>query len=140
MGETARASADAYSDDKFDAELFYINPGVDPLRGSVEVKLRVAKPPAYLRQDMTVSVDIETGRRQAALVAPADAVFDVANGRPWVLIAVDGRATRRAVELGYRGAGHVEIIKGADPGEHLITAPPGVLPGQRVRIGHGSTP
>jgi len=33
----------------------YINPAVDPQRGSVEVKLDVPRPPAYLRQDMTVS-------------------------------------------------------------------------------------
>ena len=41
LGQKALASADAYPHERFDAELFYINPGIDALRGSVEVKLRV---------------------------------------------------------------------------------------------------
>jgi HlyD family secretion protein len=44
LNQAAWASADAYPDQKFDAELVYINPRVDPLRGSVEVKLAVPKP------------------------------------------------------------------------------------------------
>ena len=52
-------------EETFEAEVVYINPGVDLQRASVEVKLRVREPPAYLRQDMTVSVDIETARRPA---------------------------------------------------------------------------
>ena len=60
IGQKALASADAFPKDTFAAEVIYINPGIDLQRASVEVKLRVPEPPAYLRQDMTVSVDIET--------------------------------------------------------------------------------
>lgn len=59
IGQRALASADAFPADRFTAVLFYINPGVDSLCGSVDMKLRVPDPPAYLRQDMTVSVDVE---------------------------------------------------------------------------------
>lgn len=59
IGQRALASADAFPADRFTAVLFYINPGVDSLCGSVDMKLRVPDPPAYLRQDMTVSVDAE---------------------------------------------------------------------------------
>ena len=40
LGQSAQVSADAYPDQRFTAELVYINPGVDAQRGSVEVKLR----------------------------------------------------------------------------------------------------
>ena len=40
-GQKGMASADAFPGTKFGAELFYINPGIDALRGTVEVKLRV---------------------------------------------------------------------------------------------------
>ena len=64
-------------------KLVYINPGVDAQRGTVEVKLRVPQPPAYLKQDMTVSVDIEVGRAAGALdAARADAVHDARAARP----------------------------------------------------------
>ena len=72
LGQKALASADAYPDQRFAAVVSYINPGVDITRASVEVKLTVADPPDYLRQDMTVSVDIEVareGRRAGAAAA-----------------------------------------------------------------------
>ena len=54
---------------RFNATLSYINPVVDITRASVEVKLAVTEPPDYLRQDMTVSVDIAVARRDDAVVA-----------------------------------------------------------------------
>ena len=48
------ASADAFPAQKFDAELIYLAPTVDVTRGTVEARLRVDKPPAFLRDDMTV--------------------------------------------------------------------------------------
>jgi HlyD family secretion protein len=134
LGEKAIASADAYSHERFAAELFFINPGIDALRGSVEVKLRVPDPPSYLRQDMTVSVDIEVARRAGTLVAPAEAVFDAGGPQPWVLAAVDRRAVKKPVTLGLRGSGRVEILDGAVAGDVLIPATAGIAPGQRVRV------
>jgi HlyD family secretion protein len=132
-GQKAIGSADAYPRERFAAELVYINPGVDALRGSVEVKLRVPEPPSYLRQDMTVSVDIEVGRRASAVVAPADAVFDTASAHPWVLAIENGRAIRKPVTLRLRGDGRLEIQGGVAPGDRLIATGAGVSPGQRVR-------
>ena len=134
LGQKALASADAYPREHFAAELFYINPGIDALRGSVEVKLRVPQPPAYLRQDMTVSVDIEVARRFDALVATADTVFDATGAHPWVLAVVDHRARKKAVTLGLKGEGRVEIREGVAAGDLLIGGAAGVSPDQRVRI------
>ena len=134
VGQKAVASADAYPHERFGAELFYINPGIDALRGSVEVKLRVPDPPAYLRQDMTVSVDTEVARRAGTLIAPADAVFDAAGTHPWVLVVTDHRVVKTPVTLGVRGEGRVEILGGVAAGDRLVSASAGVAPGDRVRI------
>lgn len=134
LGQKALGSADAYPRERFAAELVYINPGIDALRGSVEVKLRVPDPPAYLRQDMTVSVDIEVARSSGSVVVPADAVRDANSAQPWVL-AVDGwRASRRPVKLGLKGDGRIEVLEGVAPDERLISAANGMVrEGQRVR-------
>jgi HlyD family secretion protein len=134
LGQRALGSADAYPRERFAAELVYINPGIDALRGSVEVKLRVPDPPNYLRQDMTVSVDIEVARSAATVVVPADAVRDANSAQPWVL-AVDGwQARRRAVKLGLKGDGRIEVLEGVAPGDRLISAADGMVrDGQRVR-------
>lgn len=141
LGQPALASADAYPGRRFAAQVVYINPGVDPLRGSVEVKLKVPRPPAYLRQDMTVSVDIEVAHRAGVIVVPSTAVHDAYGEHPWVLAVQGHRALRRAVELGLRGEGRVEVRAGVAPGERLIPAgESGVKPGERVRVVAGAAP
>jgi len=134
VGQRALASADAYPNQRFAAELAYINPGVDRQRGSVEVKLRVPDPPAYLRQDMTTSVDIEVARKSAVVVLPTDAVRDITGAAPWVLAVTTKRAVRRPVAIGLRGDGLVEITKGVAPGDLVIPATgSAATAGQRVR-------
>ena len=98
------------------------------------MKLRVPKPPAYLRQDMTASVDIEVGRHANVLVIPSGAVFDAAGAKPWVL-AIDGQhAVKRPVKLGLKGDGSVEVVDGLAAGERVVAAAgTGITPGQRVR-------
>lgn len=133
LGQKAVASADAYPDKRFHAVISYINPGVDISRASVEVKLTVADPPDYLRQDMTVSVDIEIAAKDRTLVVPIRSVQDVLSGQPWALGIKDGRAAKRPVRLGLRGNTQLEILEGMAEGEVAIPANSGVLTGQRVR-------
>lgn len=134
LGQKALGSADAFPGRRFPAELIYINPGIDALRGSVEVRLRAPSPPDYLRQDMTVSVDIEVARRAQAVVAPTQAVRDATTAQPWVLAVRNGRAERIPVKVGLRGDGRLEVLEGAAPGDALIPASLGLITaGQKVR-------
>ncbi|CAM3953661.1 efflux RND transporter periplasmic adaptor subunit [Roseateles saccharophilus] len=138
LGQKALASADAFADQRFAAELTYINPGVDVQRGSVEVKLRVPTPPAYLRQDMTVSVDVEVARRAHALAVPVDLLHDAETAKPWVLKVDAGHARRQPVRLGLRGTGLVEVLDGLKPGDQLVPASAGVSEGGRLRAAGGT--
>lgn len=134
LGQKAYASADAFASQRFDAVVTYINPGVDAARGSVEVKLSIANPPAYLRQDMTVSVDIETARRTATVVIPTSALQDAATDKPWVLVVRDKRAVKQFVTLGLLGDTRVEVLQGVANNEGVIPKSKlGIKPGQRVR-------
>jgi len=130
LGQRALASADAYAERRFAAEVVYINPGIDVQRGSVEVKLKVPAPPDYLREDMTVSVDVEVARRDRVLVLPLDVVHDADAAEPWVQKLQDGRARRQPVRLGLRGTGLVEVAQGLESGDRVI------IPGAaRIREG-----
>ena len=134
IGQKATASADAFPDRTFPAEVLEIAPAIDPARGTVEVRLRVPDPPDYLRPDMTVSVNVEAARNENALVLPADAVREPDSAAPWVLVVRGGRTARQPVTLGLRGEGKLEILTGLREGEPVV--PPSaarVRPGQRVR-------
>jgi HlyD family secretion protein len=119
IGQPATAAADAFPDQIFPARVTYIAPAVDPARGTVEVRLEVDKPPAFLRTDMTVSVNIEVARRPDALVVPGDAVQDAAT-RPWVITVRDGRTERKSVTLGLRTESWVEVTAGLAEAELVL--------------------
>ena len=135
LGMAAKAVADAYPGQSFDAQLNYIAPAIDPQRGTVEVRLAVPNAPAFLRPDMTVSVEMVGGVKQDALVLPSGAVRDADREAPWVLALQDGRAVRVPVTLGLRGVGAVEVVKGLVEGERVIPQTEKAAPGDRVRPG-----
>lgn len=134
LGQPALSAADAYPNQRFAATVSYINPAVDSQRGSVEIKLDVATPPSYLRQDMTVSVDIEVARRPDTLILSAEAIHDAATAAPWVLKIMQGRVARQAVKLGIRSTGKMEILEGLQAGDQVISATAvNVAVGQHIR-------
>lgn len=134
VGQAAEAAADAFPAEPFRAEVSWIAPAVDAARGTVEVRLAVPAPPRFLRPDMTVSVNVEVGRRPDALVVPSEAVRDAASD-PWVLRVVDGRAERRVVRIGLRGEGMLEVVEGLAPGDAVVPPAAGALEaGARVRV------
>jgi HlyD family secretion protein len=136
-GMPARAVADAFPGQPFDATLTYIAPAVDPQRGTVEVRLAVPQAPSFLRPDMTVSVELLGGEKADALVLPAGAVRDADRAAPWVLALRDGRAVRTPVKLGLRGVGAVEIAAGLAEGDEVIPQTETVVDGDRVRASRG---
>lgn len=134
LGQKAAVMADAYPGRSFGAEIFYIAPGVDAQRGTVEVKLRVPEPPAFARPDMTVSAEIVAARREGTLTLDSEALRDAAGPAPWVMVVRAGRAQRQGVRLGIRGAGRTEVVAGLAAGEAVV--PPSeaaVREGSRVR-------
>jgi len=134
LGQVAHVVADAYPTQIFEGKVIYINPSVDSSRGSIEVKLFVPNPPATLRQDMTVSVEIEVARHQQAVVVESAAVHDLSGVKPWVMAISNGHAKRTDVVLGAIGDVNVEIVKGIRAGDLIVRGGNSTLTdGQRVR-------
>jgi HlyD family secretion protein len=133
VGQTADVLADAYPTQRFKARVLSIAPLVDAQRGAIEVKFALPQPlPAFLREDMTLSVEVETARRDQALVVPTDALrgSDAAGTRVWVVR--DGRVETRPVRLGLRTLDAAEVLDGLGAGD-LVLIGPSPQPGQRVR-------
>ncbi len=133
LGQPALVSADAFPERREPGEVSFISPAVDPQTGTVEVRVRVPEPPAYLRQDMTVSIDVEVGRREDALSLPLDALRNPRAGAAEVLAVREGRVERVTVRTGLRGLGRVEVLEGLSAGDFVLPARAVVEPGARVR-------
>ncbi|MBP9783405.1 MAG: efflux RND transporter periplasmic adaptor subunit [Giesbergeria sp.] len=162
-GQQASVVADAFSGQRFVARVLSIAPAVDAQRGAIEVKFALAgAPPTFLREDMTLSVEVETGRRDNALVLPQsalrplDADAKAAAGTAGalttpvdgpkkqmagevrdVLVVESGRAQLRTVHLGLHTLGAVEVLDGLAEGAQVLLRSGGadgtLQPGQRVR-------
>ena len=137
LGQQALVSADAYPQQKFKAQVAYVNPGINAQTGAVEVKLDVLESVQTLRQDMTVSVDMEVARKPQALALQVSQISDINGAAPWVWLLEGGHAQRRSVRLGLRGGAWVEVLDGLREGDAVITPPNAssnaLREGQRVR-------
>ena len=84
---------------------------------------------------MTVSVNVETGRRDKAIVVPNEALTAMDGNRAELWLIVDGRATKRPVQLGLRGLTQTEVTSGLHVGDWILSdARASVAPGDRVRV------
>ena len=148
-GQRARVLADAYPDRPFDARVDRLAPSVNAQSGSVEVTLVVDTAaggrPDFLREDMTLSIEVLTGERQDARVLPLRALraptgpaapADPRAGAPTgtVLIAEGGRAVLRDLQLGLRTLSDVEVLSGLQDDDQVLLDPT-LAPGARVRTG-----
>ena len=133
--QPATCMADAWPERPFPATVDYIAPGIDPLRGTVIVRLRVEPVPAFLRPDMTVTVNIETGRRERAVTLPNDALLPAQDGTRAVLVVKDGRIARTPVTTGLRSVAMTEVTAGLQAGDLVLADAAAVTlqDGQRVR-------
>jgi HlyD family secretion protein len=132
VGNTALASADAFPDTTFPAELYYLAPGIDVERGTVEARFRIPTPPAFLRADMTLSVEIKGTQKTQAFVLPFDAVRGSSTGTPTILTVHDGKVISRPVTVGLKAGNTVEIVHGIHDGEQVIVSA-AIAPGTAVR-------
>lgn len=143
-GQAAAVLADAYPRQPFAAQLTHIAPRVDAQRGSIELRFALADPPEFLREDMTLSLEVTTAQRERARVLPLAALRGAAAvggqgstvaGQPGdevVWVASEGRVQARTVRLGLRTLAAVEVLEGVDDGEQVLLGP-GPAPGERVR-------
>ncbi len=133
-GQKASVVADAFAGQRFAARVLTIAPSVDAQRGAIEVKFALEQQaPAFLREDMTLSVEVETARRERTLVLPQAALRGPVEGdQATVLVLQEGRAQARPVRLGLRTLDAVEVLDGLAEGDTVLRVG-AVQAGDRVR-------
>ncbi|MDH7451763.1 efflux RND transporter periplasmic adaptor subunit, partial [Luteimonas composti] len=141
VGQSATCIADAFPGRPFAATVHHVAPGVDPARGTIDVRLRIDPEADFVRPDMTVTATILTARSDAAIAIPDDALLDARPGaeQAAVLRVRGGRVERVPVRLGLRGLAMSEVLEGLQEGDQVVAAgalEPDALPadGDRVRI------
>lgn len=106
----------------FKGHLAFIYPYAEPKTRTIKVRLVFDNAELLLKPDMFAEVTIQAGRRQEALVVPAEAVVRSSAGDRVFVVKGDGRFEPRTVRLGLASNGHVEIREGLAEGEAVVTS------------------
>jgi len=106
----------------FKGHLAFIYPYAEAKTRTIKVRLVFDNAELLLKPDMFAEVTIQAGRRQEALVIPAEAVVRSSAGDRVFVVKGDGRFEPRTVRLGLASNGHVEIREGLAEGEAVVTS------------------
>ncbi|MDW8480265.1 MAG: efflux RND transporter periplasmic adaptor subunit [Xanthomonadales bacterium] len=131
-GMRARVVADAFPARALPAELVFLGPAIDPQTGAGEARFRLLEPAPFLVQDMTVSVEVELGRLERALILSNEALppeGETARLR----VLREGRVTELPVRVLLRGLERSAVEGALAPGEAVLPRASRLRPGQRAR-------
>jgi RND family efflux transporter MFP subunit len=104
---------------KFTAKVVRRAPIVDAATGTVKLTVRATEFPANAAPGAFTRAKVLVDARPAAPCLPRGAVFEV-EGKPHVYVIEDGKAHRRAVELGLVGTDFVEIVSGVGEADRVV--------------------
>ncbi len=132
-------TVDAYPDRKWNGVIAEISPQANRAKATVQVKVQILNPDAYLRPDMNATVKFladETRHASAqpqGVFVPTAAVRD-RDGKKVVFLAFDGKAMAREVKILSQRSGGV-LVQGLNGGEDVITtAPQDLKDGEKIKI------
>jgi len=117
----ALVRADAFPGQSFAARVSEVTPQGDSTGRIFRARLALEEG-VPLRPGMTVEINIVLAQRDNALLVPTRALRDGA-----VFVVEDGRARRRAVQVGVQGAQDTEVREGLTAGARVILDPPANL-------------
>ncbi len=124
VGTPATVTLRAFPNEPHEGEVTFIYPEMmKPETRTLSVRIELPNPDGRMKPGMYADVILRPGTGAAPVTAvPASAVID-SGTRQVVLIAKgEGRFEPRAVTLGRRGDGYVEVLDGVETGEEVVTS------------------
>ncbi|MBR9883544.1 MAG: efflux RND transporter periplasmic adaptor subunit [Oceanospirillales bacterium] len=100
----------------------YVYPTLDPKTRTLRVRLRFANPDQALKPNMFAAISIHKSSQDHVLSVPREAVIRGGRGDRVVLALGEGRYKSIAVSTGRADSEHIEILKGLDEGESVVTS------------------
>lgn len=139
-GQDARVTTQAYPGMSFDGEVSWIAPTAqrDGNIACFWVEVEIQNTEGLLRPGMSVDVDFIVERVDASVSLPVEAVRD-REGVQVVFVVDNGFVQEREVNTGASNGGRLEVTRGLEAGETVVTGPTGslkgLIPGARVKVG-----
>jgi membrane fusion protein, multidrug efflux system len=120
-GQSLQVTLDAFPTQVFQGRVLAINPLLDANGRSIVIRAVVNNADARLRPGMFARVRLLTSNVQEGMVIPEQAVVP-SGDEFFVFRVIDGRASRAKIDIGQRKAGSVEVVRGLNKDDVVVTA------------------
>ena len=117
---------DAFPERTFEGKITRISPSVDQQSRTLKLEALVNNSDGALKPGFFARVTIETGRKDKALIVPAESLTTV-SGIEKVFVIDSGKIAERIVRSGARAGNGIEILEGLKDGELVATSNLGTL-------------
>jgi Cu(I)/Ag(I) efflux system membrane fusion protein len=122
-GLAVEVQLDAFPGERFAGEVSFIYPTLTPETRTAKIRVELDNPDGRLKADMYAAVLVSTDTASAEVLAvPESAILDTGTRQAVLVDRGEGRYEPRAVRLGRRADGHVEVLEGLDSGEMVVVS------------------
>lgn len=121
VGAPAKITFRAFPDEAFEGRVTFVLHELDAKTRTGKVRIEVKNPEHRIKHEMYADVEINAGAADAPrLAVPRSAVIDSGTRQVVIVERGEGRFEPRAVKLGLRGDGFIEIREGLKAGEKIV--------------------
>ena len=122
LGQTATVRLRAYPNRPFTGKVTVIYPHLKPETRTARIRIELPNPDDVLRPDMYADVEIATGTETPVVTVSSSAVIDSGERQLVLLDKGEGRFEPRAVKIGRRGGGLVEVKEGLAENDKVVSS------------------
>jgi membrane fusion protein, copper/silver efflux system len=122
VGQPVVVKARSFPGRQFSGNISVVYPQVNRETRTARVRIELPNPDLALLPDMYVDAEIDIGNPEPVLAIPDNAVLDTGSKQAVFVDKGEGRFEPRAVKLGHRGDGYVEIREGIAEGEPVVVS------------------
>ena len=123
VGTKAKVSFRAFPNEMFEGRVTFILHELEMATRTAKVRIEVANADHRIKHEMFADVEINAGDGDAErLSVPVSALIDSGNRQVVIVDRGKGRFEPRAVKVGARGDGFIEIAEGIKAGENVVVA------------------
>jgi len=119
-GQRVSFAVQSYPDRQFEGTIAYVGPAVRAESRALVVEAIVPNPKALLQPGLFATAHIELPAARPSVMVPAAAVKNDA-GVFKLFVAKNDRVEARIVQVGRETGGSVEILRGLQTGEHIVS-------------------
>ncbi len=122
VGQKASAEFDAFPGRKWQGAIDYVYPDLSSITRTVKVRVRFANPDLQLQPNMYARVTVQAQPQSHRITIPTQALIRTGQGQRVIVALGDGRFDVCPVQAGFSSGDHVEILKGLQPGQRVVTS------------------